>query len=146
MKNNKTNASSFSAVVEMPNGKDVTFDVDIPKNELDLTYDEVEDAIYKELYAYLGINKDEACDEKYDGYKIAGIVINCDDESYPVIPEDVDDSELKKSQEFTKYLVLPWATYSLTPEAKLWLSLKDNGIIDEDAPFDFENYHKLVGK
>ena len=57
----------------------------------------------------------------------------------------MDDSELKNDKTFIKYLVLPDARYSLTPEAKLWMDLKKNGIIDEDAEFDFEKYHKMVG-
>lgn len=77
-------------------------------------------------------------------YSIVSIVINEDDESYPVISETDDDSELKQSGVYNKYLVLPWALYELTDEAKLWMKLKENGIIDEDEPFDFEKYHSLV--
>lgn len=150
----KTNKTSFSAVVELPQSYDqdeITIDVELDKDEEHLTYDEVEDAIYKkvdELYHYMPESIDdlyESYDEDEEWPSIVNIVINTDDGSYPVISESMDDSELKNDKTFIKYLVLPDARYSLTPEAKLWMDLKKNGIIDEDAEFDFEKYHKMVG-
>lgn len=139
----KDNLLSFSAVVEFAddNSNEIV-DVEINKNINALTYDEVEDAIYQAIDKKYGYSIEDF--ENDVPYSIVDIVINEDDGSYPVVPEDADDSELKESQEFTKYLVLPWVTYALTPEAKLWMNLKDNGIIDEDEPFDYEKYHNLV--
>ena len=146
-----TKETSFSAVVKLPESYDyeeVTVDVTINKDEEHLTYDEVEDAIYKcvdEQYHYLSSIDDNNIDDDSLFPEIISIVINSDDgESYPVISESMDDSELKKDGAFAKYLVLPDAVYSLTPECALWMNLKANGIIDEDAPFDFAKYHALV--
>lgn len=143
MKKQKT---SFSAVVELPrnyNQDEVTVDVYLDKDDINLTYDEVEDAILdkvNDLYRYT-----DDIDDDYEDYpEIVSIVINTDDGSYPVISESMDDSELRKDTAFSKYLVLPDAIYSLTPEAELWMNLKKNGIISEDSPFDFEKYHKMI--
>lgn len=147
MKINKK--TSFSAVVELPyDYEEVTINVELDKDEEHLTYDEVEDAIYdkiQEEYNEPDVDADieDLTDEDYP--HIIDIVINADDgESYPVISESMDDTELKKDQSFNKYLVLPDATYTLTPEAQLWMNLKKNDIIDEDAEFDYEKYHKMV--
>ena len=149
----KIDKTSFSAVVELPQSYDqdeITVDVELDKDEEHLTYDEVEDAIYKkvdELYHYMPESIDdlyECYDEDEEWPSIVSIVINTDDGSYPVISESMDDSELRKDTAFSKYLVLPDAIYSLTPEAELWMNLKKNGIIGEDAPFDFEKYHKMI--
>lgn len=135
---------SFSAVIEFSNdNSNETVDVEIAKSIDNLTYDEVENAVC------------DAIDEKYgysiedfeDGqspYDIVDIVINEDDESYPVVPEDADFKKLDKELDVKKYLVLPYARYSLTPECKLWMKMRENGFIGEDEPFDFEKYHKLI--
>ena len=146
-----TKKTSFSAVVKLPERYDyeeVTIDIELDKDEEHLTYDEVEDAIYKnvdEQYHYSSNIDDNNIDDDSLFPEIISIVINSDDgESYPVISESMDDSELKKDGTFAKYLVLPDAVYSLTPECALWMNLKKNGIIDEDAPFDFDKYHALI--
>lgn len=144
--NMKTNneRSFFSAVVDTVDYGEVAIDVELPKNECDLTYDEVYDAICNEVDEKYGYS-DLDFEDGNMPYEIIDIVVNADDgESYPVISEDADDTELKKSKTFSKYLVLPWATYALTPEAQLWMNLKKNGIIDEDAEFDYEKYHKIL--
>lgn len=148
-----TKKTSFSAVVKLPERYDyeeVTIDIELDKDEEHLTYDEVEDAIYKnvdEQYHYSSSIDDSNIDDDSLFPEIISIVINSDDgESYPVISESMDDGELKKDGAFTKYLVLPDAVYSLTPECALWMEMKNAGIISEDAPFDFAAYHKLVEK
>lgn len=141
------NKSIFSAVVKFDGNTEEVFDVEINKPECKLTYDEVVDAIDDAIvnkYPEYEICPDCIDDDYECPYEIVDIVINDGEESYPVIAEDDDDSELKKSKAFTKYLVLPYATYSLTPECKLWMKLKENGIISEDEPFDYEKYHKMV--
>lgn len=144
----KTIKTLFSAIVKLPyDNKEVVVDVELNKDEEHLTYDEVEDAIYDKIQKKYN-SPDSSIDidelENYDYPEIIDIVINVDGESYPVISESMDDKELKKNESFTKYLVLPDAIYSLTPEAELWMNLKKTRIIDENEPFDFEKYHKMV--
>lgn len=145
----------FSAVVELPdnyNHSEVTVDVEFDKDEEHLTYDEVVDAIYKTVDKVFSCRSYEDDEEEYEFERedyptIVSLVINADDgESYPVISESMDDSELKKDKAFSKYLVLPEARYYLTPECKLWMELKKEGIISKDAPFEFEKFHKIIEK
>lgn len=148
--------TSFSAVVELPYDYDydyneVTVDVEFDKDEEHLTYDEVVDAVYykvDKMFGYKSYEDEEEYEfEREDYPTIVSLVINADDgESYPVISESMDDSELKKDKAFSKYLVLPDAKYYLTPECKLWMELKKEGILDEDAPFEFEKFHKILEK
>lgn len=141
--------TSFTAVVELEDGFEDTFDVEFDKDESSLTYDEVEDAICNLVEKEHGFkfDDDELADPEFDlPYKIVDIVINDNGESYPVVPEDFDDTELKQSFVFDKYLVLPYARYGLTPEYKLYVDLMNKGIIDEDAPFDYGKYHSIVSK
>lgn len=151
------NKTSFSAVVKLPkenyNGEDFTVDVELDKDEEHLTYDEVVDAVYNELFYQLPVLKvevDESDIDDDDAWPtIVDLVINSlDGESYPVVSESMADkiAMLDKDKSYTKYLVLPDAVYSLTPECKLWMQLKEEGIIDEDAEFDFDRYHNLVKK
>ena len=151
-----TKKTSFSAVVEIPYDYDydyneVTVDVEFDKDEEHLTYDEVVDAVYykvDKMFGYKSYEDEEEYEfEREDYPTIVSLVINADDgESYPVISESMDDSELKKDNAFSKYLVLPNARYYLTPECKLWMELKKEGILDEDAPFEFEKFHTLLEK
>ena len=151
-----TKKTSFSAVVEIPYDYDydyneVTVDVEFDKDEEHLTYDEVVDAVYykvDKMFGYKSYEDEEEYEfEREDYPTIISLVINADDgESYPVISESMDDSELKKDNAFSKYLVLPEARYYLTPECKLWMELKKEGILDKDAPFEFEKFHKMLEK
>ena len=149
-----TKKTSFSAVVELPYDYDyneVTVDVEFDKDEEHLTYDEVVDAVYykvDKMFGYKSYEDEEEYEfEREDYPTIVSLVINADDgESYPVISESMDDSELKKDKAFSKYLVLPEARYYLTPECKLWMELKKEGILGEDAPFEFEKLHKILEK
>ena len=149
-----TKKTSFSAVVELPDDygcSEVTVDVEFDKDEEHLTYDEVVDAVYDtvdKVFSCRSYEDEEEYEfEREDYPTIVSLVINADDgESYPVISESMDDSELKKDKAFSKYLVLPEARYYLTPECKLWMELKKEGILDEDAPFEFEKFHKMLEK
>ena len=139
-----TKTLSFSAVVEFADDNtNETFDVEIDKSIDNLTYDEVEDAVWNAVDKKHGYVIEDFEDND-PPYRIVDLVVNEDGESYPVVPEDADMSKLDKELDVKKYLVLPWATYSLTPESKLWMKMKDNGVIDGDAPFDYEVYHELV--
>lgn len=152
------NKTSFSAVVKLPkdnyyNVEDFTVDVELDKDEEHLTYDEVVDAAYNELFYQLPVLKEEVDESDIDDDDawptIVDLVVNSPDgESYPVVSESMTDkiAVLDKDKSYTKYLVLPDARYSLTPECLLWMQLKEEGIIDEDAEFDFEKYHRMVEK
>lgn len=141
------NMTSFSAVVKFDDGHEDTYDITLNKGIDALTYDEVvnafDDAVDKSMgYSF---SDDEVMDPDFKlPYEIVDIVINEDGESYPVVAEDADTSALSKSTVFEKYLVLPYATYSLTPECKLWMKLKENGMLKEDAPFDYDTYHDML--
>lgn len=135
--------SSFSAVVAFTGSNDEeVFDVELNKDVASLTYDEVEAAICDAVDKKHGYSNESFEDEA--PYEIASIVVNEGDESYPVLCEDDDTSELMHSKVYDKFLVLPWAIYELTPECKLWMKMKEMHLISEDASFDFDKYHKLV--
>lgn len=134
----------FSAVVEFADdNSNETFDVEIDKSIETLTYDEVESAIYDAVDNKHGYVEEDFEDDVAP-YKIVDLVVNDNGESYPVVPEDADLKKLDKELDIEKYLVLPWARYSLTPECKLWIIMKDNDLIDENEPFDFKTYHDLI--
>ena len=137
------NKSHFSAIVQLKNGFEDQIDVTLDKKATDLTYDEVYDAICNAVDAEYMFSIKDFETEDDSPYNIVDIVINEDGESYPVI-SDSDDVEQFTNSGYQKILVLPNAQYSLTPECKMWLKLKESGIIDKDAPFDFAKYHALV--
>lgn len=147
MKNEKT---SFSAVVTLPyHNEEVVIDVDLDKDEEHLTYDEVEDAIYDKIQLKYNLPDrsipiDELNDEDYPN--IVDIVINVNGESYPVISESMNEKkkQLKKDKAYEKYLVLPEATYALTPECKLWMNMMDKGLLDRNAEFDYDKMHQIL--
>ena len=142
-KDTPTNKLSFSAVIEFEDDNtNDTIDIKLDKDIGSLTYDEVEEAICNEVDQKYGFSIEDFEDD--EPYRIVDLVINEDGESYPVVPEDADLKTLDKELDVKKYLVLPWARYSLTPECKLWMKMKKNGFVGEDEPFDFETYHKLV--
>ena len=141
--------TTFSAVVEFNDGFEDTYDIELDKDICELTYDEVEDAIrnlVEKEHHYVFTDEDFENPNFKLPYKIVDIVINDEGNSYPVVPEDFDDSELKQSNVYEKYLVLPYARYSLTPEYKLYMNLISKGLIDSDSLFDFEKYHSLLSK
>lgn len=136
--------TSFSAVVMfLDDGEEETFDVELSKPVEELAYDDVEFAFCDAVDSKYGF-KPEDFEDDDPPYKIINIVVNDGDESYPVLSESDDDSEIKSSKVHSKYLVLPWAKYGLTPEAKLWMKMKDMHMVSEDEPFDFNKYHALV--
>lgn len=144
IKDNENSNTSFSAMVMfLDDGEEETFDVELSKKLEDLTYDEVIDAIYDAVDEKYGYEPEDFEETDNEPYKVIDIVVNKDSESYPVVPEDKID-KLDAELDAKKYLVLPWARYGLTLECKLWMAMKENGIVDEDEPFDYEKYHKLV--
>jgi len=136
---------SFSAMVMfLDDGEEETFDVELSKKFEDLTYDDVIDAIYNVVDERYGYTIEDFEDRDNEPYKVIDIVVNDVDGSWPVFPDDVDVEKLKKELDVEKFAVLPWARYGLTLECKLWMAMKEDGIVDEDEPFDYEKYHSLV--
>ena len=102
-------------------------------------YDVVCDAVDREY-------KLDCALEDEDGeppYEVIDIVINVNGESYPVVSEVHDVNKLRE-EGYEKILVLPDALYSLTPECKIWMELREAGIIGSDAPFDYAKYHAIA--
>ena len=143
MENDK---SYFSAIVQMKDGFEDQIDITLDKHDVDLTYDEVYDAVCNAVDKEYKLDCTLEDEDNEPPYEVIDIVINVDGESYPVVSEsDVASiDELKADKECKKFLVLPDVLYSLTPECKMWMQLKEAGIIDEDAPFDYAKYHSLV--
>jgi len=148
MKKNKTYDISkdncFSATVELgpDNAKTVRFDIEKPECGENLTYDEVESRAYGEiekLYPY----------EFYPKSELKKLEIYCSesDEWCEVLSES-DEKRIKEltSDGKNRILILPDATYSLTPECKLWMELKDSGILDEDSEFDYGKMKNILNK
>ena len=138
----KNAVTSFSAVVEFADDNtDKTYDVEVEKSIDDMTYDDVIDAVCKAVDNEYGFTDDDFEDE--DPYKIIDIVVNDGDQSYPVVDENTDVDSLDFG-DVHKVLVLPWARYALTPECKLWMKLKENGMLAEDDEFNYDEMHKIV--
>ena len=119
IKDDENAKTSFSAVVMfLDDGEEETFDVEIGKPVESLTYDEVEEAIWNAVDEKYGYDVKDF-EEDNAPYEVVDIVVNEDGESYPVVPEDADFKKLEAELDVKKFLVLPWAKYSLTPECKL---------------------------
>lgn len=141
----KEYVSSFSAMVMfLDDGEEETFDVELSKPVEELTYDEVENAICQAVDEKYGYTAKDFEDEDYVPYNVIDIVVNEGGESYPVVPEDADIEKLKAELNTKKFLVLPWAMYGLTPECKLWMKMRESGVLADDAEFDYDKMHKLV--
>lgn len=137
--------TSFSAMVMfLDDSEEETFDVELSKKLEDLTYDEVIDAIYDAVDKKYGYTSEDFEEVGNEPYKVIDIVVNDEDGTWPVVSEDADIEKLKKELDVEKFAVLPWARYGLTPECKLWMAMKEDGIVGEDEPFDYEKYHALV--
>ena len=138
----ETNKSVFSANVVFKDGFDETIDVVIDKDDMSLTYDEVEYAIYDAVnkkHHFVDVDFEEDAP-----YHVSDIMILTDEGIYPVVPEDFDMNAIDNDKQYEKYLVLPYARYSLTPECKLWMKMKLDGIINENEEFDFDKMHELI--
>ena len=123
---------------------ETTIDFTIDTNDVsNLTYDEVEQAALNEIDKMFDFTIDDY-EDNYDLVSIDIIMIHDDDGTFPVISEDRDPREVANENGVDKVLILPWATYSLTAEAKLWMKMKELGIISENSEFDYDKYHKLL--
>jgi len=107
-----------------------------------MTYDYVEFAAMDEM-------ETKYPNEYYPKSEIDGYILIKDDadEWYPIVSDGDKEGikSLKKSNEYNKFLILPDATYSLSPEYLLYMSMVKNGIIDEKkVSYDHDKMHSLL--
>lgn len=108
------------------------------------TYDELLDAFEKPVKEKFPEEYFPKLDFDYDSFRIVE-----DGKEYPVFPESGAKDALKRLGKNApgKYLVLPECTYSLAPEYKLYLSLCEKGIIDEETtPYDSKKMSDVLAK
>lgn len=121
----------------------IDFTIEPPaEDEGHMTYDCVEFAAMDEME--LRYPHDYYPKRDIDGYIF---IKNEKGEWSPVVSESDKDgiNELKKSNTYSRFLVLPDATYSITPEYALYMAMTENGIIDKDkVDFDFDKMLKML--
>lgn len=148
MKATKNSKTRFSAVVEIDPGREfsreVNVTVEIDKPETEIMYDDVEDAIYDKIETTYESQYYD-CDDSMGWSKIIEIVVWTDGgEPCPVVPDSLESKINEMYSDAQQVLVLPEIRYGLTPEARMYLELQHAGIISENAPFNYSNYHALV--
>lgn len=144
LKFNERESYDFKANVKLGPGKSevVTFTVNLKKSDGRLTYDHVEFAAYDEI--------DKIYPKEYfPKTDIDGFILIHDDwgDWSPVVSESnmYAIEELRKSHDYNRFLVLPDAHYSLTPEFSLYHKMVESKLIDEHlVPFDYEKMHKIM--
>lgn len=136
----------IKVTVRLGPGKTESFEMDIkPVNAIEegrMTYDHVEMSAMDEMDTRYPHDYYPKC--RIDGF----IMIKDDNGGWsPVVSESDTNSinDLKKSHEYDRFLVLPDAVYSLTPEFKLYLSMVKNGTIDENkVEYDYDVMHRIL--
>lgn len=116
--------------------------VELEGSELDLTFDDVEVALFDKMTEIFP-------EDYYPKAEISEIFIletngNFIDR-YPVLSDEEFESKKDEYKHYAKILCLPYAVYSLTPEAKLHLCLSRYGLSDEDV-FDLATMKKLYAE
>ena len=106
------------------------------ESECELTYDDVEFALMDE------------CDKFFPNfdYKVDSIFLIKDNEKFPVVVEE-DNEQIQriKKLKYKKYLVLPYARYSISDEYKLYMSLCKSNILDPNNNiFNFDEMHTIL--
>lgn len=110
------------------------------KQPLELCYDEVVDEAMKIL-------EEKFPESFYPSADISMLWVydGVDEDWFPVFPENSgDEAKVCREGNFKKALVLPYAVYSLTPEMKLFLALKDENYFEDDSEFDFAEMHRIL--
>ncbi len=131
----KDNQIHFKATIKLCKDKDATcnieFDVD-GKKETDLLMDDVHDKMYDALDSVIGY---DTCPDA----SALEIFIKKGKAWYPVVDEDNKKKmeELKKSKAYKKFLILPWARYSLSEKGIAIKTLTDSGL------FTFEQLESM---
>lgn len=134
---------SFTGIVKL--GPNVEVSVDFKtkpasKNDGHLTIDTVED----ELYSVLEKSYPE---EYYPQSEVVRIYINEKGKQYRVVAESDKKTIGKLRRNKETILVLPEATYSLSPAFALYSLLMEYGIINGDSPdYDSDTYEEVVNK
>ena len=131
----KTYTMNFKANVKLGRGLDpVSIDfslsTDNKDKELSLTWDEVFDKAVEEA-------EKKYSNEDFPKMDVEELFIVMDNGVFPIVAEDAD---MKKVSGQT--LVLPYATYSLTSEYKMFLELTEKGLINGE--FDAEAMRKVI--
>lgn len=137
----------FKFNVRLGPGKIETIEFSLnPPNEDEghLTYDYVEFAAMDEMD--IKYPHDYYPKSDIDGY----ILIKNDVGGWsPIISEGDKDGikDLQKSKEYDRFLILPEATYSIAPEYALYMSMVENGMIDQNkVKYDYAKMHQMLQK
>ena len=123
----------------------IEFELNPPsKEEGHLTYDFVEFAAIDEME--IKFPRDYYPKSEIDGYIL---IKNELGQWSPIVSEG--DSEgiknLKKSNKYDRFLILPEATYSIAPEYALYMSMAENGMIDKNnVDYDYAKMHQMLQK
>ena len=137
----QSNISKFIGYVKKTDTDEIQeIEVSIAKSIEELTYDEVEFAITYEVSA-----RNSADMLSFELQKIA--IVDEDDPmlQWPVFREGDPEIKIQKKMSCCKkFLVLPNALYSLTPEYELQMKLVDEGIMSKEDEFDFERMHRVL--
>ena len=135
----------FKFYVRLGPGKieTIEFSLNPPsEDEGHLTYDHVEFAAMDEMD--VKYPHDYYPKRDIDGY----ILIKNDEGKWsPIVSEGDKDGikELQKSKEYDRFLVLPEATYSIAPEYALYMSMVENGMVDQNkVEYDYAKMHQML--
>lgn len=142
----KRPSSTFVATIKTspfdchPELNEVTAVLD--RDETELLWDDVVDAVYAAMDK--GFPMD--CYPKAEIHEV--FILDRDDKAkrYPVVRSNDADKigELEKSKGYEKFLELPEAMYSLTPEYALFLRMQDEGLVSEGTAFDGDKMRRLL--
>lgn len=118
-------------------------EIELQSPETDLMFDDVEFGLYNEMEKHFP-------EEYYPKAEISEIFIletdsDGNENRYPVLSDEEFESKKDLYKNYSKILCLPYAVYSLTPEAKLHVCLSRYGLLDEDV-FDLTMMKKLYAE
>jgi len=133
------NKIKFKATVTLGRGLDpikVPFELESETDETKFSWDEVFDGGFDSARKIYN-------EEDFPHMEVGDLEIVTDDGDFPVLAEDFDKKELEKKG-IKKALVLGYAKYSLSPEYKMFLSLKDKGVFHDDEEFDVSTMKELI--
>lgn len=123
-----------------PELNEVTVALDM--DETELLWDDVVDAVYAAMDKDFPMD----CYPKAEIHEV--FIIDRDDKAkrYPVVRSNDADKigELEKSKVYEKFLELPEAIYSLTPEYALFLRMRNEGLVSKETAFDGDKMRRLL--
>jgi len=130
--------AKFAAVVEFKDGHDEVIEVELSKPEEELTFDEVEEAVWTTVDKRYGYNPDDYIENDDWPYTVEEIRVIAEDGIWRAVSESDEKTinKLKADKEEKKFLVMSDARYSLTPEYRMYLDLVKCSVISEDIPFE----------